>query len=304
MGLRETLVNRILPQNYYLTRALYSAAFAWKTGGKTPLLVYQMGKVGSSTIVATLKAGSFAGSLAMPLFHIHSLTAASIEADERFYFGDQHGLFRPSGWPNTVHLFTSHYLHRRLAALKGGGGKWKIITLVREPVARNISGFFESIEYRIANFYPRLESGDLTMQEMTEHFVNRYSNHDVPLRWFDDEMKVALDVDVFATPFPHEQGYAIYRSAKADVLLLRLESLSNCANAAFREFLGIDQVELINANDARDKAYYPTYRSFVKSVSLPDAYLRRMYDSKYMRHFYTNSEIERFQAQWKRGQSS
>lgn len=295
MSIKSATANFLLPKNYILTRFFYTTAYKLRNQGKTPLLVYQMGKVGSSTITATLETLP----LTMPVFQIHSLTKASLEADERFYFGSDSGLLRPSGWPNTVHLFTSYYLQNELARMKHGS-KWKVITLVREPVARNISGFFESIEYRIPRFYERLGQGELSLAELTSFFVEHYDNHDVPLRWFDEEMKTALSIDVFAQPFRHDQGYEIFESAKADVLLIRLESLQHCYQEAFQRFLGLEEVSLVNANDARDKAYYPTYQHFVQAATLPQSYLDRMYEARYTRHFYSPAEIESFKAKWTR----
>ncbi|MFN8445478.1 MAG: putative capsular polysaccharide synthesis family protein [Caldilineaceae bacterium] len=300
MSIKSAAANFLLPKNYLLTRLFYSTAYKLRNRGKIPLLVYQMGKVGSSTIAATLEGLP----LNVPVFQIHSLTQASLEADERFYFGStssgpDHGWLRPSGWPNTVHLFTSYYLQGELAHLKSGR-KWKVITLMREPVARNVSGFFESIEYRIPRFYERLAQGELSLTELTNVFVERYDNHDVPLRWFDEEMKTTLDIDVFAQPFRHAQGYDILESAKADVLLIRLESLQHCYQEAFQRFLGLEEVSLVTANDARDKAYYPTYQHFVQAATLPQSYLDRMYEAKVTRHFYTPAEIESFRAKWTR----
>ncbi len=291
MGFKTSIANFILPKNYYLTRFFYSLATGIRVRGTTPLLVYQMGKVGSSTIVATLKAIPSP----LPVFHIHLLAKETIARNEQFYFGDNRGILLPSGWPNTTHLFQSYFFQRQLQTK---GQRWKIITLVREPVVRNISGLFESVEYIIPNFYQRLEQGQLSLDELNDCFVHDYKFHDIPLCWFDVELKAALGIDVFATPFPVEKGYALYESAKADVLLLRLESLSDCYDEAFRQFLGLEHVELVNANESRDKGYYETYQRFTKSVKLPASYLDQMYQSTYMRHFYSTAEIARFRAKW------
>lgn len=295
MSIKSAAANFLLPKNYTLTRLFYTTAYKFRNRGKIPLLVYQMGKVGSSTVAATLDALS----LPMPVFQIHSLTQTSLEADERFYFGANRSWLRPSGWPNTVHLFTSYYLQDALAHLQQGS-KWKVITLVRDPVARNVSGFFESIEYRIPRFYERLAQGELSLAELTRFFVKHYDNHEVPLRWFDEELKTALGIDVYAQPFRHDQGYAILESAKADVLLLRLESLQHCYQEAFQQFLGLKEASLVTANDARDKAYYPTYQHFVQTATLPQSYLDHMYEAKVTRHFYSPAEIESFRAKWTR----
>lgn len=49
--------------------------------GKTPILVYQMGKVGSSTIVNTLKSSNINN----PVYHIHFLSSEGIYSIENYY---------------------------------------------------------------------------------------------------------------------------------------------------------------------------------------------------------------------------
>ena len=190
-----------------------------------------MGKVGSSTIVATLKAIPSP----LPVFHIHLLAEETIARNEQFYFADNRSYLLPSGWPNTAHLFQSHFFRRQLQLKRP---RWKVITLVREPVVRNISGFFESVEYLIPDFYGRLEKGQLSLDELSHSFIHDYKFHDIPLHWFDIELKAALGIDVFASSFPIDKGFAMYESVKADLLLLRLESLSDCYDEAFRQFFG------------------------------------------------------------------
>lgn len=130
----EELVNR----NYYSARAYYK----YRLGRSIcqynglPLLVYQMGKVGSSTVQKSLRALE----LDMPIYHVHCLSKHEIDEREKKYkkyFGTEvaKSVNIPSTW-------LCQYLRKQLdKGLKGK--KWKIVTLVRDPIAMNIGSFFQ-----------------------------------------------------------------------------------------------------------------------------------------------------------------
>jgi hypothetical protein len=264
-----------------------------------PLLIYQMGKVGSKTIRRSLQAIE----LDRPIFHVHFLTPDRVkrtEKERRKYLGtDRMGLLR--------HVWQYQYLLKKLGS-HSHGKKWKIITLTREAVGRNIATFFENLSvealddgrrYRIQSDYYGFE-GIFSLEDMGELkqlFLERLY-HDRPLVFFDEELKSMFGIDVFASEFPTSKGYKVYEGERADVLLIRLESLNDCAGDAFREFLGIEDLTLINANVASTKVYAPLYRKFKKTVALPEDYVERMYTSKYMQHFYSEEEIAGFRAKW------
>ena len=106
--------------------------------------------------------------------------------------------------------------------------------------------------------------------------------------------------DVFAQPFPTSKGYHIYSGANADLLLLRLEDLDRCAGVAFKEFLNIDGFSIESANVSADKEYGSEYSEFTRKLTLPASYIDHMYQSRFMRHFYSADERERFRLKWLR----
>ncbi|MCG8603469.1 putative capsular polysaccharide synthesis family protein, partial [bacterium] len=141
------------------------------------------------------------------------------------------------------------------------------------------------------------EDPDLN-ERLLELFL-RTSDHETPLVFFDSELKGILNIDVFSIPFPKSRGYQIYEGERADVLLLRLENLNDCADVAFRDFLRLDGLELIPQNIGGQKAYGTFYQSFLNSIRLPQSYIDYIYDSKFTRHFYSPDEIGKFRAKWR-----
>jgi hypothetical protein len=299
MRIKPRLLNGALGFNYYLARVLTSAWFAIASRNKPILLVYQMGKVGSTSVERSLKAAG----LEYAVFHIHVLTDRGIRWEEKWYYGNSPKLLRRSLWPKTKHLFASHYLKGRLKAGGREHNKPQVVTLVRDPIARNISSLFQNLD----RYGPNLQgnSSDETQpnktpnSSITSHLTG-YSDsfYPYPYDWFELECKEALGVDVLGCEFAKEKGYQIYRGDRADTLLLKLESLDESGPAAFKEFLGIENLPLVRSNEAMSKTYSSKYREFLQTVRLPVEYIENQYRNNPVDHFYTNAEIDAFRQRW------
>lgn len=275
---------------------LYRECLQYK---EPPLLIYQMGKVGSKTVRKSLEALD----LDMPIFHVHFLTEERVRDTEKErwkYLGtEKEGHLK--------HVWQYQYLRKRMTS-DLNGKKWKIVTLTREPIGRNISTFFENLDvellegdnrYRIQSDYYDFEI--VANLENTDELVDIFFEklyHDRPLVFFDQEIKSVFGVDVFSGEFPISKGYKVYEGELADVLLIRLESLNECAAEAFKEFLNIEELALLDTNVGGEKAYAPIYKEVKDSIVLPESYVERMYTSRYTRHFYSEREIARFRARW------
>ena len=178
---------------------------------------------------------------------------------------------------------------------------WKIISLVREPVARNVSQFFHSLDEFIPDWEKRYATGNISMEDLQRTFLNIESIHVTPEYWFDTQLKPIFEIDVFANPFAIENGYKTYWSKpNTPLLVIRMEDLDRCAGDAMREFLALEQFEIIKTNMGYSKPYADLYRNF-KTLPLPCEYVKKIYSSRYARHFYTKQEIERYTKEWTGG---
>lgn len=251
---------------------------------KEIILVHQMGKVGSSSIVKSLGAMQ----LDIPIYHTHFLNSERLE--------NQLNHVRTNGRKPEKHLIVSKCLQEVISKGKNDRS-WKIVTLVREPISRNISAFFENINIFLPDFVQRYHSGSLKIDEVIDVFLASYP-HELPLNWLDWEIKSVFGIDVFSVDFPKLEGYILLHNDNVDLLLLRLENLANCLQIAFRKFLQAEDFIIKNANIANDKDYINAYKDFKDSIVLPQDYIDKMYTSKYMQHFYSEEEIDNFRAKW------
>lgn len=302
MVLKSIFIEKLLSRNYYLARVFSHLWWSTKSHGKQPLVIYQMGKVGSMSILYALRSSN----LDMPIYHVHALSDQGIIQMEQMYWGETFKVFRKSLLPETQHVFASHFLRAQLNK-RSTHEKWKVVTLVREPIARNVSEFFFSIDTtkhdpHLPDFYEMYESNAINTSKLIDRFVERFHENSedsqLPLKWFDNEFKTVLGIDVFSSDFPKSKGYQIIREELTDVLLLKLEKIQECYSDAFNEFLELSELRLRRANTARQRKYYPAFKSFMDLVDLPASYVSTMYNSKYMRHFYDDEEINILWNKW------
>jgi hypothetical protein len=288
--LKALLIDNLLSKNYALATLSSEFWFRRQLRGKSSLLIYQMGKVGSTTLLDTLRPILSQSQL----YHIHVLSDAGIRQEDQHYYGGPPTLFSKSHLPATKHLFESKFLRKQMA--RGLAGT-KIITLCRDPVEREVSAFFQE-HLPDERFRQRL-GAPAQVPGVVEDFW-RGNAFEFALNWFDRELKAVFAFDVYAHPFPHEQGYGIYEPNGVGILVIKLEALNTCFRPALREFLGVDVPALKQANVTKAKGYQDLQTAFLKALTFSPEFLDEVYNSKYATHFYTATERQAFRARWEK----
>lgn len=237
-----------------------------------------MAKVGSSSIVAALAEAR------LPVFHVHRMNADHLRSlrEQR----------RALGWadvPIPAHDRLGLRLRRRVI---DRGARVKIITLVRDPIARNISSYFEHVD---AIWHTENAHESIALESLVEGFHTRFPQSE-PLTWFDDEMRSTTGIDVYEVPFS-PSGHVVLTHQNLDLLILKSELSDDAKAAALSELVGLDSLTIRPANRTEDKAKGATYRAFRAALRFDHSYLEQMLDSRYARHFYTPSERE---AMWRK----
>lgn len=257
-----------------------------KFGITEPFIIYQMSKVGSSTIVTSLKKMD----LDVPLYHNHFLNDFDgIETSTRAAHAD----------PREALAVIADGRRLRQEIDRTPTRRWNVVCLVRRPIARDVSSFFQGIASYIPDAQARYANGTLSLSEIEQVFLEKHYHH-TDEYWFDTQVKPVFDIDVYATPFPQAQGYAIYTSRNARLLLMRLEDMNRVAARAFQEAFGIPHMELIAANVGAEKSYRDMYQDFQKRSHLPTPYLDSMIHTRFARHFYSDAEVAEDYGRWQR----
>lgn len=237
------------------------------------VVVYQPGKVGSRSIVTALERARF------KVAHVHMLNEKRLE-----HFVSQcveKGLEPPPYLPD-AHRIQTEYLK--------SGRRMKVVSAVRDPVARNLSAYFQNIDQNFPE-WRRLKKHQLPL--VAERFLNDYPHH-VIKQWFDVELCEVLEVDIFAKPFEFERGAGEYQSKRGDILIVRAEDDNRLKEQALRRFLGCGKIMLGNENKGASRPWGSAYKSLMRRIVFPESYLDDMYGSKMARYFYTDAERTEF----------
>ena len=249
-----TFIEKLLPASIASLRARRRLAKG------PPILVYQMGKVGSSSVHASLQA-RYPGLC----LHLHN--------------------FFPEHEDPLVRITYPRVMDHKNTAL--------VISMTREPISRNISVFFENF-HRDTGFH--LGERSFTHAELERLFLEK-CRHDVPLNWFERHIQARFGIDVFATPFP-DAGISTFERGNIRLLLMRCEIPDSDKERAVSSFSGVSGFSLTNKNIGERKDYAETYKQFKERVRLPQDYVNRMCDSHYFNHFYSRDFVEITRRKW------
>ena len=173
-------------ERFYTTA---KCTYTWRQGRsfraykKGPIVVLQMGKVGSQSV----KSGLDAAVKDRAIYHAHFLSAertAKTEQRRRQFFRTNRYNYLRRPWLNQ---FLLNQFEK-----SSSDQKWKIVTLTREPVSRNISAFFENLdvvptdrkgEFRFSSDYYQIPQTVVSVddtREMAKLFF-RAAVHDSPV---------------------------------------------------------------------------------------------------------------------------
>jgi hypothetical protein len=238
-----------------------------------------MGKVGTTTVYSLLNKLY----PPVPVFHVHFLSDFWVKEklpslDKTFH----------SNIPiaEKIHASIQQMPDHRI----------KVITMVREPMGREVSDIFENWKGLLhVNSISELSFTDL------EKYLDQH-DHEYVLNWFDTEFKAYLHFDIYAEPFDKENGYSIYKTPKADILCIRTEKMNECLVKAMKEFAGVDLVLSASANTSETKEGKELYTELNKNYKASKQKLQTLYTSKLVSHFYTKEEIDKFIKKWSRGE--
>jgi len=239
------------------------------------IFIYQMGKVGSTTLEKSLPNA----------VHIHAFYSKNHSCPVRLQglakFGLKHFIYR-------AEQEVVDYLLRRAFKQRKNT---KVITLVRQPMRRNISMFFHDLDAylyaahtnclnsRNAPLPTRLQSKSILLDVFDCEFDHNYA-----LNWFDIEFLPMTGIDVYKHPFDTEQGYGLITEHQLEILCLRTDKLSDNVDV-LSEFIG-KEVELFSANKADEKWYGEIYQQFVQAYTPSVALELKIKASKFVKHFF------------------
>lgn len=253
--------------------------------GRNPTLVYQMGKVGSSTVARTLEQVDVPG----PVIHLHHLNPEKVRENI-------HALRENPGYLHE-HVVTSLTLLNQ--QLEWGHFPCDIITLTREPVGRTISFTFQDWKRQLSGVDSLQELEPDRMIELVTKKLQPDSFHADPGRWFERELKSVFGIDAMAVPYDFEQGYVKISRGPVDVLVIRMEDLNCSLASGLAELYDAEErdIQMVRANVGKKKRYAALLEEVKEKLTLPPEISEHLWSTDYVQHFY-GPDTERLREKW------
>jgi hypothetical protein len=255
---------------------IYEVKFKWISFNKPPIIILTPGKVGSSSVYYTLKK-----KLSNQVFHIHNLSEQGIKNSIDYHINSNRRSI-------PLHLIISKFLRKKLTNYSG---ELFVITIIREPISREISAFFQNTElYKDILENKNLEI-DLTMaKELLYHRLGLNICQDLK-DWFDLEIFNNFQIDVFKNTFDREKKYVISNNENYHHLLLKTEDLDAIFPGAIMEFLNLKEPMLLRkANVGDQKHYADIYKKVKKNIKLKPQIINQIVNSTFFQHFYSEDK--------------
>ncbi|MEZ9946514.1 putative capsular polysaccharide synthesis family protein [Vibrio breoganii] len=240
------------------------------------VLIYQMGKVGSTSLERSITKS----------VHLHTLFSNSecSERQRQLLF-----LYPIKEIKNRIYQFVKRLAIRQKKEVK-------IISLVREPVSRNTSMYFQHFPYWYCKFLnenndgliSRNDGNDIVKLAFETSFDHNYFNS-----WFDKEVKKLTGIDIFKYEFDKNKGYTVINKGKYKLLLLTMENVNKCyENGVIQQFIA-EEFTLNSSNVSENKWYSEIMKDFKNNYAYDIEYVNKMHNSKTAKHFYDDVFLEK-----------
>ncbi len=243
-----------------------------------PVLIFSIGKVGTTALTASIEAAT-----GRPVIKAHGLTSEGLKTRL-----DREKLItpRPRG------IWANQWLRQDLRLRPKH--RWQVICGVRDPIALAASAHFYNRRVVGETEPGHPDEADLVddaagVADIVEHFSRSED-------WFRDELEPITGIDVYAEPFPHDTGYAEYRSGRFHVLLIRQEDIRRVGGDALGGFLGLGGPCPILSRNSGDQD--PRYGRFLDEWNAPSRLVDEAYGTRSARHFYSDSERKAMAEKW------
>jgi hypothetical protein len=269
--LKLELTKRFEKQLYFLERIRLKKTFK---NSKELVLIYTIGKVGSSSVYDSLRKNK---KFVLPVFHIHSLEPSRILEQKEYYKNSERGSV-------PFHLIQSSILSELLSNYSG---KIYVISLIREPLNRELSSLFQDS----FNFTSSSNLIDSDMDSVIENKLQALLKSLPEDEWFSNELEKVFGFDIYKMPFDIDKGYQIENKNNITLAFIRLESLRSIFPQAMKELFGRDyNLTLVDSNIGDDKFYNDAYKEIRTRINFSKSEIDYLLKTNFMQKFYKDQK--------------
>ncbi|MFT4252255.1 MAG: putative capsular polysaccharide synthesis family protein [Caulobacter sp.] len=240
-------------------------------------IVLSFSRTGSQALVSAFSAVS-----PHPVTHLHFLGMASLE--------QRRAAFEARGEPLPPMLRAAFATR---ALMTDPAQRFRIVSCIRDPIARQVSHLFKFPEIAMADGVDVLSEPDRAADWMVENFFRRS-----PLTWFDDHICDPFGIDLFATPFDRTRRDLRFEREGLKLVVVRMEDPADLRERALGWLTDRPRVEIVHVDPSVGADYAWAFKAFRDSFVAPPSLIDRIYGSRMMRHFYDDEERRAMAARW------
>lgn len=261
----------------------------WSFFGQKTIIIYTMGKVGSSSLYWMLKNSKLNLRL---VYHVHFLTKKNIESMNLKY--EKAGIQDTKKVPlaNFILGNPNHRVCTNILKTKIPTQQWLILSIIRDPMDTFLSHIFQNP--KVSRPFLLNQKGEIDLEKVKKYlFEFQYQfdpDNEFISNWFDDEFKQFTNADVYNYKFDHEKGYIVVDSAKYKILVARIDVLNNQLNGVLSQLLDKKITLNVNRKNERKNTKNADIYSEIKRTTVFDKnFLQNFYSTKFAKHFFTES---------------
>lgn len=227
-----------------------------------PIIIYTMGKVASSSVSnAILDAG-------VGCYDVHFLAEERMTSLLQSFFANDDFPTIPPHMIRSLQAYNSLRMNKHV----------KVISMLREPVSRNVSSVFQ-------NLPKRLEGDDEAILER----LRRNPPH-WPDVWFEDDFIPTMGIDFFNVEVDRSKDVFRFRQGNIDLMILKSHVPDRRKEALIGNFLDM-KITIERQNDSSDKWYGETYSEVMGNLgAIGSEYVEKCLNCQYFKAFYSDEE--------------
>ena len=239
------------------------------------VIVYQNGKVGSSTILHSLQNSQ------VNAVHLHRIRffddiLQTILCNENEY----------NELARRISFSCERELIKNYICSLNDREDLKIISLVREPISVDVSTIFQWLGTKKLDGY--IKSKDENFSTILINLILKIKNR--LFQWFEEEFMSVFDINIYDYPFDQNSGYVHIKKDNKEILILQAEKINQLENV-IGNFAGCENFKIHNFNQSTQKGYRDLYKQFIDEIVLPKEYIDFYYNNnELMNYFYSKKD--------------
>lgn len=251
--------------------------------GRQIVLIYSIGKVGSTTIYDLIRDNQ---KCKVNVFHVHSINRKRNREQKIIYKKSYRKSVPPHLYVGEAIGFFSNIFFNK---------EFIVFTPFRDPISRELSSVFQDLDALVSSDSDYRSKVTQVVNEKIQSLSDRLPEYE----WIEREVNDFMKVDILNHEFDYKLLYSKYDSTKGLIYVCRLEDFKRSLPLIFIDAFGVEISDISSANSSTSKDYYHLYNEEKERIRMSLSDLSSILNQTFYSYIYSDKirEIESF---WKK----